>query len=97
MSNLRNFAAVLAFLFLSAGVCTVASAQGVTAGQTEAVGFVGGVTDGGGLALGGGMHYAFTHGGYSTVNSRILLAATTFRGSSVGLASTSRVRQCPWI
>src|SRR5262249_57741913 len=27
-------------------------------GQTEALGFVGGVTDGGGLALGGGLHYA---------------------------------------
>lgn len=59
MSNFKNFAAVLAFLFLSVGVSTVESGQEVTTGQTEAVGFVGGVTDGGGVALGGGMHYAF--------------------------------------
>lgn len=59
MSNFKKFAAVSAFLFLSVGVCTVASAQEVTTGQTEALAFVGGVTDGGGLALGGGMHYAF--------------------------------------
>ena len=59
MSNFKNFAAVLTFLFLSVGVCAVASAQEVTTGQTEALGFVGGVTDGGGVALGGGMHYAF--------------------------------------
>jgi len=58
VSNFKKCAAVLVFLFLSVGVCSVASAQQVTPGQTEAVGFIGGVTDGGGFTLGGGIHYA---------------------------------------
>ena len=64
MGNFKKCAAVLAFLFLPVGVCSVASAQEVAPGQTEAVGFIGGVTDGGGFTLGGGLHYA--------VNSRWL-------------------------
>jgi hypothetical protein len=56
--NFKKCAAVLSFLALSVGVCSVASAQQVTPGQTEAVGFIGGVTDGGGFTLGGGIHHA---------------------------------------
>src|SRR5262245_53955837 len=47
VGNFKKCAAVLALLFLSGGVCAVASAQEVAPGQTEAVGFIGGVTDGG--------------------------------------------------
>jgi opacity protein-like surface antigen len=58
MSDFKRVAAGFAFLFFSVGAGKVASAQEMTPGQTEVVGFVGGVTDGGGLSLGGGIHYA---------------------------------------
>jgi hypothetical protein len=46
--------------------CGTASAQELTKGDVEAMGFVGGVSDGGGATFGGGIHYAF--------NPRVLLA-----------------------
>ncbi|MGE0591827.1 MAG: outer membrane protein [Vicinamibacterales bacterium] len=52
--------------FMLCGVSAVSSAQEVEAGQTEILGFVGGVTDGGGTTVGGGVQYAF--------NPRLLLA-----------------------
>ncbi len=63
MTNFQRFATVSAFVIVLVGVCTAASAQEVadrvTPGETEVLAFVGGVTDGGGLILGGGIHHAF--------------------------------------
>ena len=53
-----DFKKAVTILFLCVGVSSVASAQQVTPGRTEAVGFIGGVTDGGGFTVGGGIHYA---------------------------------------
>jgi len=49
---------VVAFVFAcSSGT---AYAQEVSKGDVEVMGFVGGVTDGGGATFGGGVHYAFS-------------------------------------
>jgi len=69
VGNFKKCAAVLAFLFLPVGVCSVASAQEVAPGQTEAVGFIG-VTDGGGFTWAEGSTTRSIHDGCSTVNSR---------------------------
>lgn len=59
MTNFKRLATVSMLMFVVTGFRTPASAQEVTPGQTEAVGFIGGVTDGGGFTFGGGVHYAF--------------------------------------
>ena len=58
MSDLTRVAAGFAFLLSVVGVST-ATAQQLAPGQTEGAAFVGGVTDGGGLSFGGGIHYVY--------------------------------------
>jgi len=58
VSDLKKIAASFAFMLSVVGAST-ATAQQLTPGQTEGTGFLGGVTDGGGLTLGGGFHYAY--------------------------------------
>jgi hypothetical protein len=52
--NLMKLAAIAA---LAVGLSSVAVAEEVGKGQTEVLGFVGGITDGGGATLGGGLQY----------------------------------------
>jgi hypothetical protein len=52
--NLTKLAAIAA---LAIGLSSVAVAEEVDKGQTEVLGFVGGITDGGGATLGGGLQY----------------------------------------
>jgi outer membrane protein X len=52
--NLMKLVAVAA---LAVGLSSVAVAQQVAKGQTEVLGFLGGITDGGGATLGGGLQY----------------------------------------
>jgi hypothetical protein len=54
--NLMKLAAVAA---LAIGLSSVAVAQQVEKGQTEVLGYVGGITNNGGAALGGGLQYGF--------------------------------------
>jgi len=58
VSDLKKIAASFAIVLCVVGAST-ATAQQLAVGQTEAAAFLGGVTDGGGLTLGGGIHYAF--------------------------------------
>src|SRR5262245_37936117 len=52
--NLMKLAAVAA---LAVGLTSVAVAEEVEKGQTEVLGFVGGITDNGGATFGGGLQY----------------------------------------
>jgi opacity protein-like surface antigen len=54
----KRLVSVLVFVTALAGAAPALYAQTVVAGQTEAVGFVGGVSDGGGSIFGGGIQYA---------------------------------------
>jgi hypothetical protein len=54
--NLMKLAAVAA---LAMGLSSVAVAQQVEKGQTEVLGYFGGITDNGGATLGGGIQYGF--------------------------------------
>jgi len=58
VSDLKRVAVVFAVLLSVVGAST-AAAQQLTPGQTEGAAYVGGVTDGGGLTFGAGIHYAY--------------------------------------
>jgi opacity protein-like surface antigen len=59
LTTFKTIVSACACATVLAGGATAAQAQDVTVGQTEALGFVGGVTEGGGAIIGGGIQYAF--------------------------------------
>jgi opacity protein-like surface antigen len=64
-----------------------AGAQDVTPGQTEVLGFVGGVSDGGGATFGGGVHYAFTSHVLLALEVGYLTGGENFSGPGVDVDS----------
>jgi len=80
-----DFKKAATILFLCVGVSRVASAQQVTSGQTEAVGFIGGVTDGGGFTFGGGIHYALDSKWILDGELSYLTGGDDFNGSFQGI------------
>ena len=72
---------VIAFV-LACG-CGTAYAQEVNEGDVEVMGFVGGVTDGGGATFGGGVHYAFSPRLLLAVEVGYLTGSEDFSGFGV--------------
>lgn len=76
---------VVAFVFAcSSGT---AYAQEVSKGDVEVMGFVGGVTDGGGATFGGGVHYAFSPRLLLAVEAGYLTGSEDFSGFGVDVDS----------
>lgn len=87
MTKFKRFATVSAFVGVLVGFSTVASAQKVTPGQTEVVGFVGGVTDGGGATFGGGIQYAYDSRWLFVGELGYLAGSEDFQGLGVNVDS----------
>ena len=73
--------------FLLAFSCGTAYAQEVSKGDVEVMGFVGGVTDGGGATFGGGVHYAFSPRLLVAVEAGYLTGSEDFSGFGVDVDS----------
>ena len=73
--------------FLLAFSCGTAYAQEVSKGDVEVMGFVGGVTDGGGATFGGGVHYAFSPRVLLAVEAGYLTGSEDFSGFGVDVDS----------
>src|SRR5262245_15635414 len=84
-----DFKKAVTILLLCVGVSSVASAQQVTSGRSEVVGLVGGVTDGGGFTVGGGVHYALDSKWIFVGELSYLTGGDDFSGSFQGIPVTA--------
>ena len=75
------------FVAFSSPSCGTAYAQEVSKGDVEVMGFVGGVTDGGGATFGGGVHYAFSPRLLLAVEAGYLTGSEDFSGFGVDVDS----------
>ena len=82
---MRFVKVVIAFVFAFTG--GTAYAQEVSTGDVEVMGFVGGVTDGGGATFGGGVHYAFSSRLLLAVEAGYLTGSEDFSGFGVDVDS----------
>jgi hypothetical protein len=80
-----DFKKAATILVLCVGVSSPVSAQQVTPGQSEVVGFIGGVTDGGGFTFGGGVHYALDPKWIVVGELSYLTGGDDFNGSFQGI------------
>ena len=82
---MRFVKSVVAFVFACSSA--TAYAQEVNKGDAEVMGFVGGVTDGGGATFGGGVHYAFSPRLLLAVEAGYLTGSEDFSGFGVDVDS----------